>query len=78
MENCLHQYIDQLLVLSGDEYGADHGRARLLFEDDYDPLAATCDDPDHSLGEHRFLTVGYAPQGRSLLYAILSGEAPYA
>jgi uncharacterized DUF497 family protein len=33
----------------------------------YDPLAATFDDPDHSLGEHRFLTVGYSSQGRLLV-----------
>lgn len=33
----------------------------------YDPLAATFDDPDHSLGEHRVLTVGYSSQGRLLV-----------
>ena len=32
----------------------------------YDPLAATFDDPDHSQGEQRFVTVGYSVQGRLL------------
>ncbi len=30
----------------------------------YDPLSATFADPDHSIGENRFITVGYSSQGR--------------
>jgi len=30
----------------------------------YDPLSATFDDPDHSIGEQRFITVGYSSFGR--------------
>lgn len=33
----------------------------------YDPLAATFDDPDHSEGESRLITVGYSAQGRLLV-----------
>ena len=33
----------------------------------YDPLAATFDDPDHSLGEERFITVGFSLRGRLLV-----------
>ena len=33
----------------------------------YDPLSATFDDPDHSYGEHRFLTIGYSGQRRLLV-----------
>ena len=33
----------------------------------YDPLAATFDDPDHSGGERRLITVGYSAQGRLLV-----------
>lgn len=33
----------------------------------YDPLAATFDDPDHSGGEQRLITVGYSAQGRLLV-----------
>ena len=32
----------------------------------YDPLAATFDDPDHSRGERRFITMGYSVRGRLL------------
>jgi uncharacterized protein len=32
----------------------------------YDPLSATFDDPDHSMGELRFITIGFSSQ-RSLL-----------
>jgi uncharacterized DUF497 family protein len=32
----------------------------------YDPLSATFGDPDHSVGEQRFITVGYSAQGRLL------------
>ena len=35
----------------------------------YDPLAATFNDPDHSAGEHRFITVGYSSRGRLLVVA---------
>ena len=33
----------------------------------YDPLAATFADPDHSIGEERFVTVGYSLAGRLLV-----------
>ncbi len=32
----------------------------------YDPLSATFDDPDHSVGERRFITVGYSAHERLL------------
>jgi len=32
----------------------------------YDPLSATFDDPDHSMSEQRFITVGDSAQGRLL------------
>lgn len=35
----------------------------------YDPLSATFDDPDHSKGEQRFVTVGVSSQGRLLVVA---------
>lgn len=58
----------------------DHGKAernvkkhRVSFDEAvtifYDPLAATFDDPHHSAGEHRFLTVGYSSRGRLLVVA---------
>jgi len=33
----------------------------------YDPLAATFDDPDHSEGERRLITVGYSSRNRLLV-----------
>ena len=33
----------------------------------YDPLSATFDDPDHSVGEQRFITIGYSSSGRLLV-----------
>lgn len=35
----------------------------------YDPLAATFDDPDHSVSEHRLITVGLSSRGRLLVVA---------
>ena len=30
----------------------------------YDPLAATFEDPDHSVGERRLITIGFSSGGR--------------
>lgn len=39
-----------------------------------DPLAATFPDPDHSMGEHRFITVGYSSLGRLIIVAHADSE----
>jgi uncharacterized DUF497 family protein len=41
----------------------------------YDPLSATFNDPDHSLGEERFLTVGYSSRERLLVISYTENEA---
>ena len=33
----------------------------------YDPLSATFDDPDHSIDEERFITIGYSTHCRLLV-----------
>jgi uncharacterized DUF497 family protein len=33
----------------------------------YDPLSATFNDPDHSIGEERFITIGYSSSNRLLV-----------
>ncbi len=33
----------------------------------YEPLSATFGDPDHSVGEQRFITIGYSSHGRLLV-----------
>ena len=35
----------------------------------YDPLSATFNDPDHSVGEHRFITIGFSSRGLLLVVA---------
>ena len=35
----------------------------------YDPLSATFDDPDHSVGEQRYITVDFSSQNRLLIVA---------
>jgi len=35
----------------------------------YDPLSATFHDPDHSIEEHRYITIGFSSQGRLLVIA---------
>lgn len=41
----------------------------------YDPVSATFNDPDHSLGEERFLTVGYSFRERLLVISYTENEA---
>lgn len=35
----------------------------------YDPLSATFGDPDHSIDEERFITIGYSARDRLLVVA---------
>ena len=35
----------------------------------YDPLSATFDDPDHSVGEHRYITIGLSSRDRLIVVA---------
>ena len=35
----------------------------------YDPLSATFDDPDHSISEYRFITIGMSSRDRLLFVA---------
>lgn len=35
----------------------------------YDPLSATFDDPEHSAGEARFVTIGFSSSGRLIVVA---------
>lgn len=46
------------------KHGVSFDEAATVFQD---PLAATFDDPDHSIAEKRFLTVGYSSAGRLLV-----------
>jgi len=35
----------------------------------YDPLSATFDDPDHSVGEYRYITIGLSSLDRLIVVA---------
>lgn len=40
----------------------------------HDALSATFDDPDHSAGERRLITVGYSSRGRLLVVSHVEGD----
>ena len=42
----------------------------------YDPLAATFDDPEHSVEERRSITVGYSSGGRLLVVSHTDRRGP--
>jgi len=46
------------------KHGVSFDEARTVF---LDPFAETIPDPDHSIGEHRFLTQGRSQSGRLLV-----------
>lgn len=46
------------------KHGVSFDEAMAVFRD---PLSVTFDDPDHSIGEYRFVTIGYAEPGRLLV-----------
>ena len=43
------------------KHGVTFDEAETIF---YDPLSKMFDDPDHSVGEQRFVMVGYSSSGR--------------
>jgi len=48
------------------KHGVSFEEASTVF---YDELSATGEDPDHSLGERRFITIGVSSAGRLLAVA---------
>ncbi|OGW09003.1 MAG: hypothetical protein A2W75_01605 [Nitrospinae bacterium RIFCSPLOWO2_12_39_15] len=46
------------------KHGVHFDEASTVF---YDALSATFDDHDHSIGEHRLITVGFSSSGRLLV-----------
>lgn len=52
------------------KHGVSFEEATTLFGD---PLALTYADPDHSVGEHRFLTFGHTVQAAQSLWRIRTG-----
>jgi len=48
-----------------------YSKHRVSFEEAvtvfFDPLSATFDDPGHSIGEERLITIGFSSRGRLLI-----------
>ena len=53
-------------ALNFAKHGVSFEEATTAFRD---PLSATAHDPDHSIGENRFVTFGLSAQGRALVIA---------
>jgi uncharacterized DUF497 family protein len=49
-----------------NKHGISFEKAVTVF---YDPLSATFDDPDHSVGEARFITIGFSSRNRLIVIA---------
>ncbi|MEO8369118.1 MAG: BrnT family toxin [Candidatus Solibacter sp.] len=54
-----------------DKHGVSFAEAMTVFGD---PLEATIPDPDHSVGEYRFLSIGRSEAGRVLVVAYTERE----
>lgn len=52
--------------LNQGKHGVSFAEAATVFDD---PFAWTITDPDHSIGENRYLTTGYTVQGELLIVA---------
>ncbi|HEV7571563.1 MAG TPA: BrnT family toxin [Thermoanaerobaculia bacterium] len=50
------------------KHGVTFAEAQTVFEDD---VARIEDDPDHSVGEHREVIIGYSRQGRLLVVSFV-------
>jgi len=53
------------------KHGVTFAEAQTVFDDD---IARIEDDPDHSIGEHRELIIGYSCQGRLLVVSFVQRE----
>jgi uncharacterized DUF497 family protein len=71
-QSSLERKLDQIMRFEWDrkkaaanleKHGVGFEEAMTVF---YDPLAATFDDPDHSLRERRFVTIGFSSSERLL------------
>ena len=65
---------------SRDKADANLKKHRVAFDEAvtvfYDSLAATFEDPDHSVGEHRFITIGHSSKGRLLVVVYVERGTP--
>ena len=57
---------------NAEDHGVDFSEAQTIFGD---PLETTIPDPDHSEGEHRFLSMGRSVAGRVLVVSYTERDA---
>lgn len=63
---------DEVKAVSNlDKHGVSFGEAMTVFGD---ALEVTIPDPDHSIGEYRFLSIGRSAAGRMLVLAYTERE----
>jgi len=60
------EWDEEKSVINRKKHGVSFHEAATVFGD---PLAITFPDPDHSIGEHRFLTFGLSMMNRLLVVA---------
>jgi uncharacterized protein len=60
------EWDEEKSVVNRKKHGVSFHEAATVFGD---PLAITFPDPDHSIGEHRFLTLGLSMMNRLLVVA---------
>jgi uncharacterized DUF497 family protein len=60
------EWDDQKAAVNLKKHGVSFEEASTVFRD---PFAATGADPDHSFGEHRWVTLGISDRGRLLVVA---------
>jgi len=60
------EWDEEKSVANRKKHGVSFHEAATVFGD---PLAITFSDPDHSMGEHRFLTFGFSMMNRLLVVA---------
>jgi uncharacterized DUF497 family protein len=60
------EWDEEKSVANRKKHGVSFHEAATVFSD---PLAITFPDPDHSIGEHRFLTFGLSMMNRLLVVA---------
>lgn len=58
-------------VKNFEKHGVSFKEAATVFGD---PLSFTFNDPDHSIEEYRFITIGISERGRLLILAHTDGE----
>jgi uncharacterized DUF497 family protein len=66
-----YEWDDNKAASNLSKHGVSFEEAKTVFDD---PLYVDFYDPDHSLGEHRFILLGQSAQGRLLFLSYMEGN----